>query len=267
MSYTQSLRVAGLAIVALAFALSSASTALAVSVTFTIDPARSSLVVNQDPTKTAANPTGDVTKVFGVAVKAQSAGSDTDFYTGTIVADETGGVLTFTGGSSIVAGLNPGATPFTPNKTPGLDNYGIQTVSATPTTGGVVFVALRNTSYDITTGTLSDGVAPSGMNLQIPNIPIPTGPFGDVTLLGALTTAGGGSNSTTVPASLTTSGGIETLVIPITRITGTSAHFVTIGQITATRAVPEPSTIALGAVGALGLTYFAARTRNRKRSK
>jgi hypothetical protein len=258
MIYTQKLRVVSLAIVAIAISLSSVSTARAVSVLYTIDPTRSSLTINQDPTVTLANPTGDVTKLLNVAVKAQSPGADVDFYTGTIAADLTGVTLTFTGGSSIVAGLNPGAVPFSPNVNKGVDNYGIQTISATPTTGGIVFAALRNTSYDITSGSLSDGTVPTGMNLQIPN-----GAFGDITLFGKASTAGGGLNSTGVAASLTTSGGIETLIIPITRITGTSAHVVSIGQFVATRVVPEPSTMVLGGLGVVALALGAWRKRSR----
>ena len=52
----------------------------------------------------------------------QVVGSDDDTYSCTINADLTAGVLTFTGGSTITANLNPTA-PFTPNANPGVDNY------------------------------------------------------------------------------------------------------------------------------------------------
>jgi hypothetical protein len=238
------------------FALCGA-TAHALPVVFTIDPARSSIRVNTDPTVNTSNPTGDVTKLLSTAVTEQVPGSGTDTYSGTIAADETGGVLTFSGGSSVVAALNTaGSPPYTPTTPAGVDNYGMKTVSATGTTGGVVFAALRNTAFDITSGTVSDLTVPSGVNLQIPN-----GAFGAVTLFGALSTAGAGADSTGVAASLTTSGGIETLILPITRITGTSAHFVLIGQLVATRQVPEPSTFVLAGVSAAGLAVVCLKKR------
>lgn len=242
---------------ALALVLAVTQQALAVPVSFTIDPTRSSIRVNTDPTVNTSNPTGDVTKLAAVAVTEQTPGSGTDTYSGTIAADETAGVLTFSGGSSIVAALNTaGPPPYTPTAFPGTDNYGIKTITATPTTGGVIFAALRNTVFDLTAGTVQDALIPSGVNLQV----LP-GAFASVTLFGSLGTAGAGADSTGVAASLTTSGGIETLTLPITRITGTSAHIVLIGQIVATRPVPEPSTIALAGMAAVGIAVAAWRKR------
>ena len=240
-------RVRALLVIALFCALCAvwSTVAQAVPVSFTIDPSQSFLAV------------GPGTSLLGVGVKAQVAGSDTDSYSGTIAADETGGVLTFSGGSAITAALNPaGPPPYMPNAHPGTDNYGIVTVAATPL--GVLSAALRNTALDITTGTVSDGTVPAGMNLEV----LP-GAFGDITLFGAAGTDGAGANSTSLTASLTTAGGVETLVLPITRITGTSAHFELIGMLVATRAVPEPSTIVLVAVGVFGLLCAGWRKRSK----
>jgi|GEM_PF-1970724 len=257
---TQNLRTVSLTVIALALVVAFASPTFAVSVSYNIDPARSVLYVNMDPTVTAANPTGDVTKLLATPVVAQSAGSDTDYYTGTILADNTAGLLTFTGGSSIIAALNPnGLTPFLPVAFPGTDNYGIKTATATSTTGAVVFATLRDTALDITTGTLTNGTAPVGMNLQVAATS-----YASVTLFGQAGTGGAGLNSTGALASLTTSGGIETLIIPITRITGTSAHFVLMGQLVATRQVPEPSTVVMGVMGAMGLGLAVLRKRNKR---
>ena len=81
---------------------------LATPVAYTIDPSRSTLHM-----------TGDL---LGLApVIPQVAGSDDDTYSGTISGDLSGGVLTFSGGSSITANLSA-ASPFTPAANPGVDN-------------------------------------------------------------------------------------------------------------------------------------------------
>ena len=117
---------------------------------------------------------------------------------------------------------------------------------------------MRNTVFDISAGTVSNSAIPSGVSLDIQ-----PGGFGSVTLFGALSTAGAGANTTGLTASLTTSGGVETLILPITRITGSSAHFVLIGQLVATRQVPEPSTFAMAGLAVGGLAFAAWRKRSR----
>ena len=87
--------------------------ATAVPVSYTIDPARSSLTL-----------TGSV---FGVAVAAQVPGGDVDSFSGTINADLTAGVLTFSGGSNIVGDANPAGLFSPPITAPAIppDNYGM----------------------------------------------------------------------------------------------------------------------------------------------
>ncbi len=249
----------GLSVVVCAVALTSllTTTAHAVPVVFTVDPAHSNIFVNTNPAVSPSNPTGDVTTLLGVTVMEQTPGSGTDSYSGTIAADETGGVLTFTGGSNIVGALNPaGPPPYTPTTPSGTDNYGIQTVTAVPGFG-VVSVALRNGVFDITSGIVSNNTIPSGVNLQV----LPGG-FA-ATPLGPSSTAGAGADSTGVAASLTTAGGIETLILPVTRITGSTAHVVLIGEIVATRQVPEPSTFVLAGVAMAGLASIVWRKRSK----
>lgn len=214
-----------------------ACSAHAAPVTFTIDPTQSyiSLLPNSN--------------ILGIPLIAQAPGGDTDFFTGTIVADETGGVLTFSGGSSIVAGLNP-AGPFTPSLPSGVDNYGLVTVA--PVIAGPISVAIRNQAFDITAGTLQNGSPANVTFLTTSGVQV-NSVSGAVSLVG-----NSGPNASVVPASLTITGGIETLVLPILRnpVPGAPGQVFFGGQIVATANVPEASSVALSAsaalVGAIG---------------
>ncbi len=74
-----------------------------------------------------------------------------------------------------------------------------------------------------------------------------------------------GADVATTPVSLTTSGGIETLVLPVIRlpVAGTPGQIYIEGTIVATRAVPEPSTMALASFAVIGLAISVGRRRSR----
>ena len=100
----------------------------AVPVAFTIDPTRSSyhiVNVSSDPSPSA--PLADST-ILSVPVIPQVAVADTDALSGTISADETAGVLSFSGTSAGVSLAANAAGPLAaPAANPGTDNFGIMT--------------------------------------------------------------------------------------------------------------------------------------------
>jgi len=242
-----------LASAACGLALSMGNWAFAAPVSYTIDPVRSTLVM-----------TGDL---LGLApVIPQVAGSDSDTYSGTINADLAGGLLTFSGGSSITANLSAVA-PFTPVANPGVDNYAFFTnvsLPASPPLAGTWNLAFRNIVFDITTGIAQDGVVPPASTMTLRT----TSGFASIE-----TTSSGGPfpssfanqnafNSTVGAVSLTQAGGIETLVIPFRRESGAGGtHFIFTGNITATRVVPEPSTMVLAGLGMIGACVAVWRKR------
>jgi hypothetical protein len=222
-----------LALVWLALANGAASLALAASVSFTIDPARSSYyIVDSGNTPSPTAPLKNST-ILGVPVISQVPGGDVDALSGTISADETGGVLTFNGTSAITPVANP-AGPFQPSAYPGTDVFGIITNGATPV--GVISVVLRDWQFTIQSGTASNGALPSDGSLTLATTQgYQVNSFtGQVSIVGQ-----SGPDVATAPISLTTSGGIETLVIPVIRlpVAGAAGQLYLAGEIVATRQV------------------------------
>jgi len=221
---------------ALALCIALVGRATATPVAYTIDPTRSSLTL-----------TGDV---FGAPiVPITGPGNLVDSFHGTIVADLTAGVLTFSGGTSIIGNLNPTAPfPGVPAGA-GVDNYGM-------TNGIIGATVFRDSIFDLTAGTVTDGAVPAGMNVLISSLN-----FASVALGSGSFAGGTEPNSTALAASLTTVGNIETLVLPFRRESGTTTHFVSTGIITATRQIPEPSTMVLAGLGMIGVCVAAWRKR------
>ncbi len=235
--------------------LGNARTSRAVPVSYTIDPTRSSYhIVNTASDPSPPSPL-QASTILSVPVIPQSAGADTVSLSGVVNANEAGGVLTFTGTSSIALGSNP-AGPFAPATNPGTDNLGIVTNGATPV--GVISVAIRNWVFTIQSGTATNGALPSAGSIVLAT----TSGYQQNSFSGQTSLVGSsGPDVATTPISLTTSGGIETLVLPVIRlpVAGTPGQIYISGTIVATRAVPEPATVALAATAALGLAITALR--------
>jgi hypothetical protein len=223
----------------------------ATPVAFYIDSSASSLTLSGE--------------AFGLAVTEQSVGSLADYWGGILAVDLTGGVLTFAGGSTITAALNP-SNPFStfPNPgTGGVDNYG---VFASGLVSGIGLVtqlngAYRSLVFDITSGTAENGQAPSGMNFEF------TGGHLDWGAIVSPSTPYGGTSSMVGVAALDTAVGLATfdgftLTLPVQLHTlGSNRYEDWAGTIVAV--IPEPSSVALSLVG-LGLLAARARARARR---
>lgn len=196
-------------------------------------------------------------QVFGLAYAAQSAGSLSDFWSGTITANDLGGgQIAFTsGGSAISALLNPGGpystapAPFPP----GGDNYGVTASGVVGAYGqSTVNGAYRNLALDINTSTATSGAAPGG-GLTFTGGTLDWGAATQVGNTGGQTLMAGktGLNG----SALLVSWDGTTLSLPVKfATTGSNGLFeVWQGTIVATTVVPEPSTLALGALSMVGL--------------
>jgi hypothetical protein len=205
---------------------------------------------------------------FGLPVSGQGGNPATlvDHWGGYLNVDLTGGVLTFSPGSIITAALNPTA-PFSTFPNPGsggVDNYGVFGSGLVSGVGLVLQLngAYRSLVFDITSGTVQDGQAPSGMNLQLTAghldwgaIVSPNTPFGGTSSLIGV----GGAN---ISASLASWDG-TTLVLPVHINTGLYSNRIEDYLGTIVAVIPEPSSVALALVG-LGLLAARARARARR---
>ena len=209
---------------------------------------------------------------------AQGGSGLVDNWGGTIVGDSTGGIFTFSGGSSINALLNPASTGLTfrpngadPNSSvggwvwSGQDNYGAVNLPF----GQFWYTAYRNLTLDITAGTGTLAGAPaSGMTLgftagQSDN----SGPaFALGYSSGVSSGAGGGVWAITggvngSAGNVTWDG--TTLTIPVVLTTSSFNNGLLVngetwtGEIVAH--VPEPSSLTLGALGVGALTLMSFR--------
>ncbi len=196
--------------------------------------------------------------VAGLPFMAQTPGSLTDAFTGTINADLTGGVLTFTGGSSITALLHPSA-PFStaPIVYPpfAVENYGVTASGIVPTFGGLTTIngVYHNMVLDVTAGTAQDGLAPGAMLIKYTSGRVDAGvasPVGGFPTGADLTTIAAASNTT--PSLVSLPGAYTTLTLPVLfTTTGGSGRFETwTGTIVADMVVPEPAASMLVAFGA-----------------
>ncbi len=206
---------------------------------------------------------------FGLTYTPQVTGADVTSYSGTILANLTGGVLTFSGGSSITALVNP-AGPFTTAPNP----IGIEAGNYGPTASGVITGfgssivngVYKNIVMNITAGTAQNGVAPTGMTMQIA-----TGTLDYGILVLPSTPVSGSSNLAGVSGANTSASLVSfdgtTLILPVTfQTTGGSGRVENWNGTLLAVAIPEPTTIALlGGLG-LGVGYYGySRRRATKR--
>ncbi len=186
---------------------------------------------------------------------------------GTINADLTGGVLTFSGNTStITLAANPNA-PFSPNPGSGnAQNFGIQ--ATIPALGNLlVNVNIYDSVGTIASGSATNGQPPTAGSLNLAT----TAGFQENSITNTPTAVSNtpGADVATAPVLLYEGNSIQTLVLPVVRITSTTtalgtSTIVTEGQIVATRAVPEPSTIGMAALAAIGLAISVGRRRSRE---
>lgn len=202
---------------------------------------------------------------FGIAYTAQSPGSLTASYSGTITADLTAGLFTFTGGSAINAIVNPGG-PYTTAPNPiGIEagNYGV-TANGVPAppfdTLGVQTIngVYKDIVIDLSAGTATNGAATTAtFRFTSATIDFGIAPLNNV---GSASLAGN-TGSNTAAANVTWDG--TTLTIPVAfNVTGSNRVQNWTGTIVAV-AVPEPSSsLVLSCM--LGAVSFL-RGRSRKR--
>jgi hypothetical protein len=227
------------------------STPAATPVTLTVNSSRSSITL-------AGN-------AFTLNYSQQSAGSLLDAFSGTITANEVGGVLSFSGGSSIVGLVNP-AGPFSTSPYPGgpyAGNYGMTSGPSFVPPYGIVTVngTYTGLTLDLTAGSVQNGSASSGL--------IATWTAGNL-LWGAATSAygpQGGSSSLVGVTGPDTSASLvswdgTTLTLPVTfHTTGSNRYEDWSGTLVATVVVPEPTSLGLALLG-LGLLAAKKGRRN-----
>ena len=204
--------------------------------------------------------------VGGIVYAQQAVGSLAANYGGTITADLTAGVFTFSGGSAITAIVNPSG-PFTtaPNAI-GIEagNYGITATGPVPAAGGAVLTingVYKDLVLDIIAGTAQNGAATAAsMNFSAGALDFgvsalaPSGPaslVGSNALNTSLTQVSWDGTTLRIPVAFQTLGGTG-------RVENWSGTIIA--------AVPEPSSIALmSLVGMVGLSYASIRGRRAKR--
>lgn len=228
----------------------------ACSVLMTAAASAAAINLTVDSSQSSMSLTGGA---FGLAFNPQGPGATTTSLSGSITADLTAGVFTFSGGSGIVVDTNPnGPYDSTPNPAgviPG--NYGVTAAGLVNPFGNVVVNGVyTNLTLDVTAGTAQNGLAMSGGILKF---------TGGQLLFGAATQFAGnvpgvsnitGQGGNTAAGLVTWDG--STLTFPVAFVTtgGNGRIENWSGQVVA-RVVPEPTSFAL--VSMLGLAMARRR--------
>ncbi len=222
--------------------------AIAIATIFVSTKVRAEIVIlNVDPVLSSLTLSGSA---FGLTYLQQNPGALTANYSGTITGDLTGGVFTFTGGSSVAANINPSG-PFTVAPNPiGTEsgNYGV-TASGVVIGIGDAFIngVYKNLVIDITAGTAANNVTFSGATL---NFTAGVLDFGAAnTANPSVPIAGGTSNLVNVNGSNTSaalaSWNGTTLTLPVVFQTIGSNRIENWSGTIVANVVPEPSSTSL----------------------
>ncbi|MGI8603305.1 MAG: hypothetical protein ACR2OZ_09935 [Verrucomicrobiales bacterium] len=200
----------------------------------------------------------------GFNFSPQSAGSMTDTFSGSITGDLIGSTLTFGGGSNMNADANPSA-PFLPAVPDSGDpeNYGVAIPAPVNATG-----AYRRFTLDLPSGAVIHGAPPAGgSTFSITegfldyNAPPANPPSGTVNFAGRI-----GVNVSNSNVSITQSGGIETLTLPVSFTftdSGDTVSQTLDGTLVATRIIPEPSLPLLSVLATAALSFRRLRRPSR----
>lgn len=222
-----------------------AATAQADVITLNVNSALSSLTLSGD--------------AFGLAYTPQATGALTANYAGTITANLTAGIFTFSGGSAINALVNPSG-PYTTIPNPiGIEagNYGVTASGVVPFYGfQTINGVYKDIVLDLSAGTAQNGAATTATFKFTSNLlDYGADPVGLVGTSNLATKSG----SNTSLSNVTWDG--TTLTIPVEfKVSGDNRNQTWTGTIVA--AVPEPSSFGLmSLVGMVGL--FRKRSRNR----
>ncbi len=245
----------------------------------TIDPALSTITIDGTAFVEGLPPLGLDPQAlfigFGAPVTPGFSGGDIAEYTGTIMAkiDLGAGTIEFPGGSAADASVSgiwapeagggpPGAT--IPTLTTGPGDYGLGL-------GGLVWAAIRNLVIDVTTGVQAIGGGGSfagGQTLTLIGGDLDTtdtlgGAFvdpGTTSLVGLPLSNPGAGTITGTEAGVTVT--IPISLVQTVDVGGTAVDLSFTGTIVATGpVVPEPSSMVLCGMGALGLVGLVARRR------
>ena len=210
-----------------------------------------------DPTQSQVTLSGNLVAFSSLSapITAQSSGSLTTSYNGNINADVSGTTIQFTGSSLITAQTNSLPQQPAPGGVSGsapADYGGMAQKNAFFTTI-TLDIALRNAGLDITSPmlTLSSGDFAS-TSLQFSFSTNVNGTIDYLDNIGDSGTAGlvgSSTDASSAPASLTTTGSVQVLTIPVNMtFTDTSAALngttlIMVGQIVATRTIFTPPNI------------------------
>lgn len=213
---------------------------------------------------------------------AQFAGSDTTSLSGTQTVNLTGSSVQFLSTGNIQFGLQPSPVdPAVGGAYPGsaAGQYGLLALSpgviGGPGPGGTGLIAARDLVADATSGVIPligntfdasqiVGAFVTG-SLDV-NLLVAGNPY-----VGTVSTVGSANNEL-AGGTLTSAGGIDTLTIPIyveapVTVSGVTVLEAISGQMVATAAVPEPSSITLACVAVAGLVGEALRVRRRRHGR